>query len=93
MDVWPRPPRAGGPWGCTLFGPLPVLHRVVLVVGAVVVWVGLGAWSGAMPDVPVTVVPGIVLGAVMGVATVYVLLHDFDRRSPPSTERGRRRPH
>ena len=81
------------PWGCTLFGPLPVLHRVVSVIVALAVWIGLGAWSGVMPAVPVTVVSGIAMGAVAGILTAYALLHDFDRRPPMSTDRARRRPH
>jgi hypothetical protein len=75
-----------------LFGPLPVLHKIVLVLGALAVWIGLGAWSGAMPHIPVTLGPGIVLGTVAGVVTAYVLLHDFHRRSRMSTQRERRRP-
>jgi hypothetical protein len=74
-----------------LFGPLPVLHKIVLVAGALAVWNGLGAWSGAVPHVPVTLGPGIVLGTIAGVVTAYVLLHEFPRRSRLSAERGRRR--
>jgi hypothetical protein len=74
-----------------LFGPLPVLHKVVLVVGALAVWIGLGAWSGAMPHIPVALGPGIVLGTIAGVVTAYVLLHDFHRRPRMSASRGRRR--
>lgn len=75
-----------------MFGPLPRLYKVVLVGGAVAVWVGLGVWSGLMPTVPVSLVPGVVLGAVAGIASAYVLLHDFDGRSSVSMDRGRRRP-
>jgi xanthine/uracil permease len=75
-----------------VFGPLPTLHRVVLVLAALGVGIGLGAWSGAMPQVPVTLESGIALGAVVGVVTAFVLLHDFHRRTPPSTDRVRRRP-
>lgn len=76
-----------------MFGPLPTLHKVVLVVGALSVWIGLGVWSGLMPHVPVSLGPGIVLGAVAGVASAYVLLHDFHRRAPASTQRGRHQAH
>ncbi|WP_107774911.1 hypothetical protein [Nocardioides sediminis] len=69
-----------------------MLHKIVLVAGAVAVWIGLGAWSGAMPHIPVTLGPGIVLGTVAGVVTAYVLLHDFHRRPRMSTECERRRP-
>jgi hypothetical protein len=76
-----------------LFGPLPVLYRVVLVAAALVIWIGLGVWSGARPDVPVTVAAGLLLGVVAGLVSAYVLLHDFDRRPSMSTDRGRRRIH
>jgi hypothetical protein len=74
-----------------LFGPLPVLHRVALVVGVLAVWIGLGLWSGLMPDLPVSVGPGILLGTIAGVLTAYVLVHDFHRSPSLSTVRGRRR--
>lgn len=92
MDLWWRL-RRRRPWGCPLFGPLPMLHRVVLVVGALSVWIGLGVWSGLMPHVPVSVGPGIALGTIAGVVTAYVLLHDFHRPPSVSTQRGRRRAH
>ena len=68
-----------------------MLHKIVLVAGALAVWIGLGAWSGAMPYIPLTLGPGIVLGTIAGVVTAYVLLHDFHRRSRLSTDRERRR--
>jgi hypothetical protein len=74
-----------------LFGPLPMLHRVVLVIGSLVVWIGLGLWSGLVPYVPLSVGAGVVLGTVAGVVTAYVLLHDFHRGPPLSTGRGPRR--
>ena len=70
-----------------------MLHRVVIVVGSLAAWIGLGAWVGSVPDVPVTVGPGIALGIVAGVVSAYVLLHDFHRRPPLSADRGRRRSH
>ncbi|WP_457206931.1 hypothetical protein [Nocardioides sp. P5_C9_2] len=70
-----------------------MLHRIVLVVGALVVWIGLGVWSALMPDVPLSVGPGILVGTIAGVVTAYVLLHDFHRSPPLSTVRARRRPH
>ncbi len=63
------------------------------MVGALSVWIGLGVWSGLMPHVPMSVGPGIVLGAIAGVASAYLLLHDFHRRPRVSTQRGRRRAH
>ena len=45
----------GDPRGVHVFGPLPVLHRVVIVVGALTVWIGLGLWSALVPYIPVSV--------------------------------------
>ena len=43
MDV--RRHFAGCPRGCQMLGPLPVLHRIVLVVSALAVCIGLGVCS------------------------------------------------
>ena len=74
-----------------MFGPLPMLHRVVIVLGSLVVWTGLGLWSALVAHVPVSVGAGVALGALAGVVTAYVLLHDFHRDPPLSTGRGPRR--
>lgn len=88
MDVGPDPARWIS-WGCPLFGPLPVLHRMLLVVGALTVWIGLGLWSGLMPEVPLSVGPGLLVGTIAGAVTAYVLLHDF--HGPPSAAPAPRR--
>ena len=67
-----------------------MLHRVVIVLGSLVVWIGLGVWSGLAPYVPVSVGTGIALGALAGAVTAYVLIHDFHRDPPLSTGRGPR---
>jgi hypothetical protein len=85
-----RPTVAVVSWGCTLFGPLPVLHRLAIIVGALAVWIGLGLWSALMPDVPVSVGPGLLLGTVAGIVTAYLLLHDFHRPASSATPRRRR---
>jgi hypothetical protein len=68
-----------------------MLHRVLIVVGSLVVWIGLGLWSGLVPYVPLSVGTGALLGALAGLVTAYVLLHDFHRGPPLSTDRGPRR--
>jgi hypothetical protein len=93
MEVRPGLGARAITWGCTLFGPLPVLHRIVLVIGVLTVWIGLGLWSGLVPYLPVAVVPGVVMGALAGLVTAYVLLHDFHRDPELSTDPGRRRAH
>ncbi|WP_156411385.1 hypothetical protein [Nocardioides sp. Soil805] len=67
-----------------------MLHRLAIVVGALAVWIGLGLWSGLMPDVPMSVGPGLLIGTVAGVVTAWVLLHDFHGSTPAATQRRRR---
>ena len=50
-----------------MFGPLPTLHRFVLVLAALVVCVGIGFWLGAMPDVPLNLRAGLLAGTAIGV--------------------------
>lgn len=75
-----------------MFGPLPYLHRVLLVGAALVVCAGLGVWVGLMPEVPVGVRAGVVAGLATGLATAFVLVHDFHRRGAQPA-RARRRLH
>ena len=46
-----------------MFGPLPALHRFVLVLAAVGVCLGIGFWLGAMPEIPLNLRVGLVVGA------------------------------
>lgn len=79
-----------------MFGPLPALHRFVLVVAALVVCVGIGFWLGAMPEVPLNLRVGVLAGVVAGVAAAFALVHDFHQRvqhGQVRTARVRRRTH
>ncbi len=60
-----------------MLGPLPYLHRLLLVCIALVVSGGIGAWFGNLPAVPVGVSLGVLVGLVAGVGASYLLLHDF----------------
>ena len=60
-----------------MLGPLPALHRFVLVLAALVVCVGIGLWFGAVPEIPLNLRVGLVAGATAGVAAGFVLVHDF----------------
>lgn len=73
-----------------MLGPLPTLHRFLLVLAALVVCVGIGLWFGAMPEVPLNLRVGLIVGAAAGVAASFVLVHDFHRRQD-RTARARRR--
>lgn len=63
-----------------MLGPLPVLHRFVIVVSALMVCIGIGVWLGVMPDVALNVRLGLVVGAATGLAAAFVLVHDFHQR-------------
>ena len=75
-----------------MFGPLPALHKLLLVLAALVVCVGIGLWLGAVPEVPVTVRLGLFAGAATGAAAAFALVHDFHHREPRPL-RARRRTH
>lgn len=73
-----------------MFGPLPALHRFVMVLAALVVCVGTGLWLGAMPEVPLNLRVGLLAGAAAGVTTAFVLVHDFhERQARPARARRR----
>lgn len=63
-----------------MLGPLPYLHRLLLVSIALLVSAGIGAWFGFMPEVPVGVSLGTLVGLLAGAGAAYALVHDFHRR-------------
>ena len=73
-----------------MIGPLPPLHRYLLVLAAVLLCVGFGVWAGLVPEVPVGVSDGVLAGVAVGLAAAFLLVHDFQRRSSPRP--GRRTP-
>ena len=75
-----------------MLGPLPALHRFVLVLSALVVCIGIGDWLGVMTEVALNVRLGLVAGAATGLAAAFVLVHDFHQRAPHQTP-ARRRTH
>lgn len=75
-----------------MLGPLPLLHRFVLVLSSLAVCIGIGVLLGLMPEVALNVRLGLLAGAATGLAAAFVLVHDFHHREAQPT-RARRRTH
>lgn len=75
-----------------MFGPLPTLHKLALVLAALVVGAGIGLWMGVMPEVPLNVRVGLLTGTGVGVVAAFALVHDFHERQSRQA-RVRRRLH
>ena len=71
-----------------MFGPLPQLYRILVVLTALVVGVLSGVWLAQLIEGPSLVAAGIGWGLLAGLLLNYVLLHDFHHR--PRTVRVRR---
>ena len=82
-----RPPSRGAAFpqnGVThVFGPLPRLHRLVLVAAALLVGVAAGAWLAHFTALPLAVSAGAAVGAVAGMLLAYALVHDFQAHARP----------
>ncbi|GAA1768242.1 hypothetical protein GCM10009795_013230 [Nocardioides hankookensis] len=66
-----------------MFGPLPRLHRTLVVVTALVVGVLSGIWLVHATGTPTLVGAGLGWGLLAGLLLNYVLLHDFQHRPRP----------
>jgi hypothetical protein len=60
-----------------MLGPLPYLHRLLLVLVALLVCTGIGVWLGLLPTFPVDPSLGALLGLAAGAGAAYLLVHDF----------------
>jgi hypothetical protein len=71
------------PWGESMFGPLPVLHRIVL--GAISLCFGViaGMWIAHMTPLPLAISGGAMAGGLLGLALAYVLVHHPREQARP----------
>ena len=70
-----------------MLGPLPALHRLLVVGVVLAVGVCSGAWIAHYTPVQVAAPAGAVLGAAAGVLAAFALVHDFSTRSPRQRRR------
>ena len=70
-----------------VFGPLPQLHRMLVVVTALVVGVLSGVWLAQLIEGASLVAAGIGWGLLAGLLLNFVLLHDFEHRPRPARVR------
>lgn len=66
-----------------MFGPLPRLHKVLVVTVALAVGLIAGFWFVHSTPLPALVAAGIGWGVLTGVLLAYLLLHDFHHRPRP----------
>ncbi|GAA4366910.1 hypothetical protein [Nocardioides caricicola] len=60
-----------------MIGPLPRLHRLLVVAVALIVAIASGAWVAHFSPLPVAAAAGAMWGFLAGVVLAYVLVHDF----------------
>ena len=63
-----------------MFGPLPRLHRLLVIITVLAVGIASGAWIAQFATVPAAAVAGAAWGGLAGLLLGYVLLHDFRHR-------------
>lgn len=66
-----------------VIGPLPRLHRLLVVATALIVGVVSGMWVVNVAGVPALVAAGLGWGLLAGLLLTYLLVHDFDHRPQP----------
>ena len=65
-----------------MFGPLPRLHRILVLLTSMVVGVVAGVVLVERTGLPVLAYAGLGWGLFAGLVLNYVLLHDFHGRRP-----------
>lgn len=60
-----------------MIGPLPRLHRLLVVAVALIVAIASGAWVAHFSPLPVAAAAGAMWGFFAGLVLAYVLVHDF----------------
>jgi hypothetical protein len=58
-----------------MFGPLPLLHRIVLCAISLCFGVLAGVWIAHATPLPVAISGGALVGGVIGLVAAYALVH------------------
>jgi hypothetical protein len=66
-----------------VFGPLPKLHRLLVIAIALAVGVLSGMWLVTVTSTTAGITAGIGWGLLAGLVLDYVLVHDFHHRARP----------
>lgn len=66
-----------------MFGPLPRLHRILVLLAALAVGIVSGIWVVHVTGIPALVGTGVGWGFLAGMLLDFVLVHDFHRRGKP----------
>lgn len=65
-----------------MLGPLPRMHRWILIAVSLLVCVASGAWLAWFTPVPIVASAGALIGAAAGVVAAYAMVHDFGHPEP-----------
>jgi hypothetical protein len=70
-----------------MFGPLPMLHRIVLGAVSLCFGVVAGMWIAHATPLPVAVYGGALAGGLLGLGAAYILVHSLQPRPIRVTRR------
>jgi hypothetical protein len=73
-----------------MFGPLPVLHRIVLGAISLCFGVVAGMWVAHATSLPIAISAGALAGGLLGLVAAYLLGHSHGPQAHP-VRVGRRR--
>jgi hypothetical protein len=66
-----------------MFGPLPLLHRIVLGAISLCFGVVAGMWIAHSTSLPVAISGGALAGGLIGLVAAYALVHPADSAPRP----------
>lgn len=66
-----------------MFGPLPLLHRIVLGVISLFFGVVAGMWIAHATSVPIAISGGALAGGLLGLVGAFVIGHDSHTQPRP----------